>query len=115
MRKNSRKSGFTLVEIMIVVLIIGILLAIAIPNFMKARETSRTNSCIANLKQVDAAVQQYAMDMKLTSAGAVSVADLTGGADPYLRSTPTCPSGGTYTLATVGAPITCGIAGHVLP
>jgi prepilin-type N-terminal cleavage/methylation domain-containing protein len=111
-----RKSGFTLVEIMIVVLIIGILLAIAIPNFMKARETSRTNSCIANLKQIDAAVQQYAMDKKLTDAGAVTIADLyTGDETGYLRTEPACPSGGTYTLATVGTPVTCDIAGHVLP
>ena len=66
-------------------------------------------------EQIDASVQQYAMDQKLTSAGTVTVALLTGGTDPYLRSTPTCPSGGTYTLATVGAPVTCSIALHKLP
>src|SRR5947209_15377900 len=58
------RKGFTLVEIMIVVLIIGILLAIAVPNFIKARETSRTKSCVANLKQIDAAAEQWAMDNK---------------------------------------------------
>ncbi|MCL6624082.1 MAG: prepilin-type N-terminal cleavage/methylation domain-containing protein, partial [Fimbriimonadales bacterium] len=58
--KNRRRKGFTLVEIMIVVLIIGILLAIAIPNFMRARETSRTKSCISNLRQIDAAKEQWA-------------------------------------------------------
>src|SRR5215470_4300119 len=73
----SRK-GFTLVEIMIVVLIIGILLAIAVPNFIKARETSRTKSCIANLKQIDAATEQWAMDNKASQSATVSLGTLIG-------------------------------------
>src|SRR5712692_4475722 len=59
----SRK-GFTLVEIMIVVLIIGILLAIAVPNFIKARESSRAKACVANMKQIESAKEQWAMDNK---------------------------------------------------
>lgn len=112
---RGKKGGFTLVEIMIVVLIIGILLAIAIPNFMKARETSRTNSCIANLKQIDASIQQFAMDTKASGEDPVTLPDLAEGADPYLRSTPECPSGGDYTLTTVSAQPTCDVALHVLP
>ena len=67
-------SAFTLVEIMIVVLIIGILLGIAVPNFIRARETSRSKACIANLKQVDTAKEQYAMDQKLSERRFSSVA-----------------------------------------
>ena len=111
-----RKGGFTLIEIMIVVLIIGILLAIAVPNFMKARESSRTKACVANLKQIDASIEQWAMDNKKAGTDAVTIADLTGGAEPYLTTAPSCPSGGAYTVTTVNANPTCSIGGtHLLP
>ncbi len=124
---RATKAGFTLVEIMIVVLIIGILLAIAIPNFVAAREAGRAKACVASLKQIDSAKQQAAMDNKLggndittvfytdgnatsptaTAAGKVQLV----GSSAYLRSTPTCPSGGVYALGNVGTSPTCSITG----
>ena len=109
---RNKKKGFTLVEIMIVVLIIGILMAIAVPNFVQARNTSRRNSCIANLKQIDSAKEQFAMEAKLDTGAAVAWTDLVS---TYMKSQPACPAGGAYTIDVVGTPPSCDVALHVLP
>jgi prepilin-type N-terminal cleavage/methylation domain-containing protein len=97
-RKPAKAQGFTLVEIMIVVLIIGILLAIAIPNFIQAREASRAKACVANLKQIESAKQQYMMDNSLSkftvNAALSPTAD--SGLGKYIKTIPSCPGGGTY-------------------
>jgi len=112
-RPKNRKAGFTLVEIMIVVLIIGILLAIAIPNFVQARESARAKSCIGNLKQLDSATQQWAMDNKKGSTYAMVDADFTGLAPTYLHTMPTCPSNGANYKqgATISAFPICSYSG----
>jgi prepilin-type N-terminal cleavage/methylation domain-containing protein len=119
MKRNTKRSGFTLVEIMIVVLIIGILMAIAVPNFIRARESSRRNSCIANLKQIDSAKEQWAMDNKAASGATVNMSDIAGTYMKGAATGPLCPSGGTYTVAVVGTNPSCSRSAapelHVLP
>ena len=113
---TNRKSGFTLVEIMIVVAIIGLLAAIAIPNFVKARTASQKNACIANLKQIDGAKSTWALEAKKVNSDTPVATDLFG-ASAYIRDTPTCPGGGAAYISTVGdvsSKPTCNISGHTL-
>ena len=103
-----RHAGFTLVEIMIVVGLIGMLAAIAIPNFVKARASSHTNVCLNNLRQIQAAIQQWAMETRKGPLSVVAEADVT----PYMKNTPVCPAGGTtfadsYTLTDVATDPVC--------
>lgn len=104
-------SAFTLVEIMIVVLIMAILMAVAVPQFVRSRGQAQQKSCVANLRQIDAAKEAYAYEHNL-GQGATLDPVLTWqeyGKGPF----PTCPGGGTYTVGTVGEVPTCSLANIV--
>jgi type II secretion system protein G len=120
--KHKVTKGFTLVEIMIVVAIIGIIIAIAVPAFLRARENSRGQACQENLSKIDGAKEQYALEFKLSNGGTVTMAELvdppgatSGNKEGYLKSTPSCPSGGTYTEDVIGTDPTCDIGSSNAP
>ncbi len=85
--------------------------AIAIPNFVKARATAQENACINNLRQLDGAKNQWALEKGKTTGAVPTKEDLL----PYLRIWPVCPQGGTYTIGPVGENPQCSIPGHALP
>jgi prepilin-type N-terminal cleavage/methylation domain-containing protein len=130
------KKGFTLVEIMIVVAIIGLLAAIAVPSFMRARTRSQQNACINNLRQIDGAKEEYAMEWGLTNLQ--KIADdssaafaLLVGPEAYIKHFPLCPAsttdtanadqaGSDYEVNPIGSNVICnqdpgGDFAHILP
>jgi prepilin-type N-terminal cleavage/methylation domain-containing protein len=96
-----RTSAFTLVEIMIVVAIIGLLAAMAIPAFVKARVVSQQNACINNLRIVDGGKDQCAMVYHMTDGNTVSTVSV----NEYIKgtTTPLCPSAGSYAYGNIGS------------
>jgi len=124
--KGSRKVGFTLVEIMVVVAIIGVLCAMILPNFINARLTSQMNACIENLRQIDAAKQQWALEQHGTTTSTPSALEL----QPYLGhgsagELPICPAdsqrrpsfNSSYKIENVGTKPICKQVSttHILP
>jgi len=109
--------GFTLIEIMIVVAIIGLLAAIAIPSFTSARARAQANACINNLTKIDAVASEFALENGRKNGDAINYpSDLT----PYLKlnragSIPGCPAGGAYSEPAVGVPPNCSLGNTVEP
>ena len=114
------KSGFTLLEIMIVVGIIGFLAVLAGPTFIRARSRSQANTCINNLRQIQDATTEWALDTRQSPQAPVRFSDIRD----YLRGVPICPAGGTsfgdsYAITNAATPAVClrvpsGPQGHVL-
>ena len=117
---KSAQAAFTMVELMIVVAVIGLLAAIAVPSFVRARTVSQTSACINNLRQIDDAAQEWALDNHMAADATVSFANI----QSYLKNAILCPSAGagatfadSYTLTTVSNKPACNVvpATHVLP
>lgn len=99
-------------EVMVVILIIAVLTAIAVPNFLTARNSSATTTCIANLMEIDATKELWAMNTKADTGAVVTVADLVPN---YLRANPVCNAGGTYVVGRIGIKPCCSSPEHNLP
>lgn len=112
MNRFRKNRGFTLVEIMIVVLVIGILLAIAVPNFIQAQNTGRRRTCLANLHQIETAKEWWAMDKHRSANDVPTKGELV---PAYMGEMPSCPAGGVYSINAVSKNPTCTVDGHAVP
>jgi|ERR1041385_161962 prepilin-type N-terminal cleavage/methylation domain-containing protein len=106
-----RTHGFTLVEIMIVVAIIGLLAAIAIPNLIEAQRKTKRTACWGNLKQIEGAKMRWSLEHNKGAADTPTETDLFG-AECYIEAKPVCPAGGTYTLNALETKPVCSAPDH---
>lgn len=104
-----RTGGFTFLEIMIVVMVIGILASIAVPNFLIARDKGQTKVCAKNLRQIADAKEQHALTANIPSGAPVGWDDIV---PDYIETIPKCPAGGEYTIGPVGTEPDCSSEGH---
>ena len=109
----SARYAFTLIEIMIVVAIIGLLAAIAIPSLVRAKDSAQRTACITNLKSIDGMKSAWALDNHRKNTDTPTDTDLFG-AGAYIRDKPQCPANGTYSLNQVDTKPTCSILSHTL-
>lgn len=121
-----RARAFTLIEIMVTLMIVTTLLAIAVPQFLRAREVARARGCVKNLNVIQVAKEQYAMDNRLAAGATMPALSVFcgSGTTTYIKSLPLCSSGGTYTIGDLATDPSCSIGttvgsteafAHVIP
>ncbi len=119
--ETPRRQGFTLVEIMIVVAIIGILSAIAVPNFVRNRNEAQRKTCVANMRLIATSAENWRTENRMELIGDDWKTKLLGSTN-YIEVEPTCPAGGTYSVTIDGTSeaveVLCSLAEskkHVIP
>jgi Tfp pilus assembly protein PilE len=110
-RRKGRNYEIRILEIMIVVTLIGVLAAVAIPSFQHSVAKTQAQACITNLRSVEMAKAQWMAEAGKTSDDIPTDTDLFGENRP-IRDKPRCPAGGTYDLKPAGAKPTCSVRGH---
>jgi prepilin-type N-terminal cleavage/methylation domain-containing protein len=114
-KKAKKIKGFTLIEVMIAVAIIGILFNIAVPSLVRAREQARAKSCTLNLKRLDSAKQQWAISNKKSGTATPVESELYGN-NLYIKGVAkTCPAGYTYTIGDINTDPRCGLGTSFAP
>lgn len=113
LRASARQGGFTLVELMTVVGLMGMLITLALPNFIKARSNSQERICITNLNKIEWAKQMWGLENTKSLDDIPATTDISG-VNGYLKEMPQCPSQGDYDLKALKEPATCSVSGHTL-
>jgi prepilin-type N-terminal cleavage/methylation domain-containing protein len=115
--RSRQQSGMTLIEVLTVVSIVGLLAVLALPNYQQSRGRAARTACIDNLRLIEGAKHQWALDFRKSSADTPLDADLFG-SSAYVRAKPACPADGDYILNPVSTPAVCSQEGpldHRLP
>ena len=109
---NRRAQAFTLIEVMVVVMIVGIIASIAVPSWIRSRDRSRKMTCLANMKTMEDAKDLYAIAKRLSNGESVDESQLFS---EFMKGSviPVCPGGGTYTVNVIGTQVECSTHGKV--
>ena len=102
------EQGFTLIEVLAVVVVVGIIAAIALPRFLGVKSDAEAKACMGNQASINVQVERY----YTVNGSWPAIAAITGSTDYFPDGAPTCPSSGTYTLSSTTHRVSCSVSGH---